>query len=207
LRREVLLRACVVAPTTPRAQDDAAPAPPAAASDGRWTLAQHAEFAARRDFAFCQLLATDRRAFAVARRLRWGPQDARGPQPQHGGAAGAPPQGGQRRQQRGADAVRAPNHRQRASAARAARHRATLAAAAAAAAPAAAAAASPPTAASDVRMGDVERPSSPSRAAREEHALLEDASEQLASRRPRVQRGTYSYAASATGHAAPGRSI
>ena len=49
----------------------------ATAPDGRWSPAQAAEYAAKRDFMFCQLLATDRRAFAVARRLRWAPRVAR----------------------------------------------------------------------------------------------------------------------------------
>ena len=72
-----------------------------------------------------------------------------------------------------------------------------------------AAEASAPATAPDVSMEDGERPSPPSRAAREEHALLNDASDALAARQrqPRVQRGSYSYAASATGHAAPGRLI
>jgi hypothetical protein len=190
-----------------RRSDNATPTPAAAAPDGRWTIDECAEYAAKRDFALCQLLATDRRAFAVARRLRWGPQDARGPQSQGRGAAKAPPRGGAQQQQRGAVPARGPNHKQRRSAARSARRHAELAAAAGVA-PAAAPAADPPfTAGSDVQMAEGERPSSPSHAAREEHALLQDASDQLASRRPRVQRGTYSYAASVTGHAAPGRSI
>jgi hypothetical protein len=44
---------------------DAAPT----ASEGRWTPAQAAEYAARRDFLLLQYLSTDRRAFATARRL------------------------------------------------------------------------------------------------------------------------------------------
>ena len=181
----------------------AAPAATAAVSDGRWTLDQAAEYAAKRDFAFCALLATNRRAFAVARQLGWGSRDARRPQSNdRGGVAAASQQ-----QRRGADAARAPKHAQRRSAARSARHHAERAAAGPAAAPAVATPAPPLRMAdTDVLMGD-ERPSSPSRAAREEYALLADASDALAARQPRVQRGSYSYADSATGHAAPGRSI
>ena len=147
--------------------------------------------------------ATNRRAFAVARQLGWGSRDARRPQSNdRGGVAAASQQ-----QRRGADAARAPNHAQRRSAARSARHHAERAAAGPAAAPAVATPAPPLRMAdTDVLMGD-ERPSSPSRAAREEYALLADASDALAARQPRVQRGSYSYADSATGHAAPGRSI
>ena len=185
--------------------------PTAAVPDGRWSPAQAAEYAAKRDFIFCQLLATDRRAFAVARRLGLGPPVARSPRSQDGGAAAVPPQGGARVQQRGAVPARGLNHQQRRSAARSARHHAEQAPAAdatPAAAPAAGTAAlAPSTTDADVAMSEGERQSSPSRAAREEHALLQDASDTLASRQPRVQRGSYSYAASATKHAAPGRSI
>ena len=45
------------------------PVDEAAVSDGRWTPAQAAEFAAIREFRLLQLLSTDRRALAVARRL------------------------------------------------------------------------------------------------------------------------------------------
>ena len=47
----------------------ATPGPSSTGSDGRWTPAQAAGFAAKRDFMLLQLLATDRRAFTVARRL------------------------------------------------------------------------------------------------------------------------------------------
>ena len=176
---------------TPRA---AALAPGVA---GRWTPTEAAEFAAQRDFRLYQLLATDQRAFAVARRLGVGSRASRDHQPHRGGAAAAPPQGGAPQQQGGAAPARPPNHKQRHSAARAAAHRAALAAAAAAAAAPAAAPAlpaavgaspaapvvAPPKDASDadVDMGD-DRPSSPSRASRVEHALLQAASDALARR-------------------------
>ena len=118
----------------------ASPAVAATVTDGRWTPAQAAKYAAQRDFLLCQLLATDRRALAVARQLRFGLPSFAVPT----SVVASPParSGAQGQQPRGADAARAPNHQQRRSAARAARNRAAQAAAAAAAAPAAAPAAS-----------------------------------------------------------------
>lgn len=166
----------------------------AAASDGRWTVAQAAEYAAKRDFAFCQLLATDRRAFSVARRLRFGSSHQMSSLVSAHGAVSvrAPSPGGGAQQKRGADTARAPNHRQRRSAARSARHHADHAApapaaaapAAAVAAPAAAPAAEaarPPcaTAPADEVMAD-DRPSSPT--CLEHVRALLDASDALARR-------------------------
>ena len=125
-----------------RRSDAVTSAPTTAVPDGRWSPAQAAEYAARRDFLFCQLLVTDRRAFAVARRLRWGPRDARSPDAQSTGATSAAPQSGRQQQQRDAGTARAPNARQRRSRDRAAANRAALANAPAAA-PAAAVAAMP----------------------------------------------------------------
>ena len=161
----------------------------------------------------CQLLATDRSAFRVARRL--GLCGLASPQPRPGGegkvaAAHVPPPRGGPQQQRGTAPARAPNSKQRRSAKRSAKHHAgraatVLTAAAPVAAPAAAAgvvvpameAAAPPTSASvvDVHMGG-DRPASPSTCSTRESALLsqmrsalEDASAQLASRASRSTPG------------------
>ena len=168
----------------------------AAASDGRWSPEQAAEYAARRDFRLIQLLSTDRRAFAAARRLGIFASKAK-MRHHEKDTSGKPSKGGAPEQQRGTDTGRAPNSKQRRSAARAAAHREALAANAAPAPtprPATASAAAPPAKESDVEMetdeaelarighGRPSAPASPSRHARVEHALLRDASDALAAR-------------------------
>ena len=197
----------------PAASAGVASRPAAARSAGRWSPKEAAEYAAHKEFILCQLLATDRRAFAVARRLR----SVVAAESQSGKAAVPVQTGGAQQQEGGAAPARPPNHSQRRSAARSAKKHAEMAAAAAAAAPAAAPTAPPPGAASSMQVEDEarapttvsaaatapppprasasddassseeymsgdDRPLSPSRAAREEHALLRDASAQLASR-------------------------
>ena len=118
---------CVLLTTVAKSLRRAAPRAAVTVSDGRWSPKEAAEYAAQRDFRLCQLLATDRRAFAVARQLGLGPQVARGPQSQALGASPPPASSGGR--QRGVAPTRAPskpNHAQRRSAARSAKKHAAL---------------------------------------------------------------------------------
>lgn len=158
-----------------------------AVSPARWSPAEAAEYAARREFLLLQLLATDRDAFRVARRLGVFARGAAAKSgltlaaaqarraTEEGAASSSAPRG---------DAPRKPNSKQRRSAARAAAHRAAQAAAAGARAPppAQTPAAAP---AADVAMAEDEAlaPSAPPSPRREEGRLLREASYALAARR------------------------
>ena len=203
--------------------------PPAAE---RWSPEQAAEFAARRDFRLLQLLSTDARATATARRLGYfgiGSHFGAKRRNQLQSSTGQPLQSGQPEPACAVDPTS--TSKQRRSAACAAAHRAAQAAATVAAAATAAAAAEPAAvapadtvgappatageapaaasvhtaekAASDCSMTSEEAeaalallrpelakaPASPSRPARVERALLQHASDTLASRREHAPGG------------------
>lgn len=153
-----------------------------------WTVETSAEYRARHTFRLLQLLSTDRRASAEARRQ--GIFSSRGLV-----AAAAKPPGGAEARLSGAAPARKQNSRQRRSAERSCKHHARKAGAvprpaATAAAPAAHATASPPSnscAASGSAAMEVEpRPHSPRlRHAAEQRALLQEASDALAARADR----------------------